>query len=101
VTRFITNDVIHCINYLQSVPFIINKELLNYLLDCIENNINLTDILVINLHPDTNKIYTLKKDEVLVKNILSSNSKYYENRSHISLALLLQDYIFYHPLFMD
>jgi hypothetical protein len=24
-TKFIRNDVIHCINYLQSVPFAINK----------------------------------------------------------------------------
>jgi hypothetical protein len=75
---------------------------LNYLLDC-TNNKELSEILITELHPETSNLYklNLKKNEVLIKEILSNNSKYYEDKMNISLALLLQDYTIYHPLFLD
>jgi DNA-directed RNA polymerase len=103
ITKLINNDNIDCINYLQSIPFIINKELLNYLIDCINNNFDFNNLLPLELHSETNNLYKyiLKKDNILINNILSNNSKFNENRSYLSLAMLLQDYTFYHPLFMD
>jgi hypothetical protein len=76
---------------------------LNYLIYCINNNNDINKILNLNLHPETKNLFnlSLKKKDVLVKEVLYNNSKYYENKINISLALLLQDYTFYHPLFMD
>lgn len=107
-TKFVTSDNINSINYLQSVPFVINKELLTYLLHCINNNIAaplLNHHLITHLHPDSKQLFylNLKKKDILVKEILAYNSKYYEHKMNLSLAILLAegDDIFYHPLFLD
>lgn len=56
-----------------------------------------------NLHKDSKFIFNLnlKKNDILVKEILAHNSYYYEHKINISLAILLQEYTLYHPLFLD
>jgi DNA-directed RNA polymerase len=102
-TKFINNDMIDTLNYLQSIPFIINTELLDYLILCINNNFDFGELLSLELHPETKILFkfNLLKKEKIVKNILKLNSLNYENKCHISMAMLFRNFIFYHPLFID
>jgi len=103
--KFILNklDIIKTINYIQSVPFIINLNVLHHLLNWINEEIELDDPLFFKKHNETNKFdeYKKNKDLFKVNEILRQNSLYNINLEVITSAILLRNKSFYHPIFSD
>lgn len=98
----VDSKILHQINYLSSVPFKVNKAVLNYIEKYgIEQGLILEDI-----HEYTNKPFPegLTKAEIkaLKKDILSHNSKYYLQRNILAIAHLYKNVeAFYLPMFYD
>ena len=96
-------SVINTINFMQSIPFMINKNLLLYLFKSINNKVVMGDELHFELHKDTNQFLEYQREGEMNKvlEILRWNSIFHLNISTISAALLLKNYEFYHPIFLD
>jgi hypothetical protein len=104
-------DIINTINYLSSIKYCINIDLLKIifeLLDKQDDRIN--KLIKINLHPKTKDIFDLSYDkdkQIELYEILKYNSQYYRDRTVLHLALLFSKWCsnnnnsVYFPLFVD
>lgn len=103
-TKFTKDEIVTTtLNKLQSVPYVVNTEFLDYLIQLIEQDFDFKNKIILDIHPSTNKILDLKKNNKkseLLK-ILQHNSIRYDTMINIMTALLLKDKTFYHPLFLD
>jgi DNA-dependent RNA polymerase-like protein len=101
--KLINLDIIKTINYIQSVPFIINLNVLEHILNWIVVNKNLEDPLFFNKHEETNIFNEHKTNKNLFKvnEILRHNSLYRINLEVINSAILLRYKTFYNPIFSD
>lgn len=96
-------SIINTINYLQKVEYIINKDVINTITDCLQDG-SLESYLYLNYHPRTDQLSNLKaeKDYYKIGQILKYNSICYNNRSILTNALILKDNNeIYFPLFID
>lgn len=102
-TIFKNKDVVDVINIMQSTPFIINKKVLNYILQCINDNFNFGDKLILSKHINTSYLLKNKNDinEAVILEILKHNSYYNENITTLTQCLLLDSNPFYLPMFID
>ena len=93
---------INCINYLNSVPFVINKTVLEYLLNRWENEIEGPIFKGLNKkHKDMSKFNELKKNSLLYKEIVSHNSQSDNLYNSLMIASVYKDEIFYLPTYLD
>ena len=103
VNRLLTDGVVETINYLQSVKFKINGDVLNVITDCLQDG-TLARITPIKPHDLTNSIKELrdKKDFLLLEKIVKFNSIVYNNVNIITNALILRGVSdIYFPVFAD
>src|ERR1700728_1116478 len=106
-TLLTNNSIINTLNKIQSVPFKINKVVLDYLLDCIEADFDFKDHIILIKHPETKFLYDLNlnkqnnQQKAKLLEILRQNSQYYHTILNLSNALLLYNQTFYHPAFVD
>ena len=103
IINLFNDNIIKTINYLQSVEYIINIEVLEKLLECITKGL-LNEHIILDYHPDTEKLARLKiaKDKkALVKEIISHNSLCYVNKMVLTNAILFRNNIMYFPVFID
>jgi len=102
-TKLYDDKIIKTINYIQSIPFKINLNMLYHILNIIKDNIILDESLVFNLHSKSINLVKIKEDgnTVKVNEILRHNSYVHTNISTISTSLTLINQTFYHPIFMD
>nr|UEV87034.1 hypothetical protein [Grifola frondosa] len=96
----ISNKQIDCINYMNNVPFKINKFVLNYVLNEWEKDNSYLFKGYNKLHSKTNEINENINSE-LYKEIQAHNSIYYNYYNTIMIATLYRDQIFYLPTFLD
>nr|QWO71409.1 RNA polymerase [Termitomyces sp. T123] len=94
--------IIDCINYLGSVPYTINTQLLNHVLNLVNandsgvySNDKINEIIKLNMHPNTMNIYnlTLSKKSGDISDIQAHNSQFYSDKSVITYALIFSDWI--------
>jgi hypothetical protein len=89
-------DIVNTINYLSSVKFCINNNVLNFILNLINNNDDrIFNLIKINLHPKTKDIFKLNllkyKNQNELNEILKHNSQYYNDNTILQTALLFSD----------
>jgi hypothetical protein len=104
-------DIINAINYLSSIKYCINHDLLKIIFELLDkNDERITKLIKINLHPQTKDIFELSQDKNKQKElyeILKHNSQYYGDRSVLQTALLFSKWCsnvknsIYFPLFVD
>jgi DNA-dependent RNA polymerase len=101
--NLINLDIIKTINYIQSIPFIININVLEHILNWIIEDRELNDPLFFKKHKETNKLddYKKNKDLFKVNEILRQDSLFNVNVEIIASAILLRNKTFYHPIFSD
>jgi DNA-dependent RNA polymerase len=89
--------IIDCINYLNSIPYTINKQVLNHVFNLfnaresgIYSNNKINELIKLNMHPNTTKLYnlTIKKKYGEITDIYKHNSQYYSDKSVITYALI-------------
>jgi hypothetical protein len=95
-------NIINSINYLSSIPYTINSELLNYILFIIYNKKSFSDndqsvideLIKLNIHYNTKNIFKLisAKKYGELSEIHKHNSQYYSDKSIITSALLFSDW---------
>lgn len=105
-TKLDNEDIINTINYLSSIPFTINTQVLKHLLILIngnycENNSTawvvralINERIILNMHPETSKLYNLglKNKQGKIQEILKHNSQYFSDKSIITSALLFSSW---------
>lgn len=96
----ITNKQIDCFNYMNNVPFKINKFVLKYVMNEWEKDNSYLFKGYNKLHSKTNEINDNINSE-LYKEIQAHNSMYYNYYNTIMIATLYRDQIFYLPTFLD
>jgi len=104
-------DIINAINYLSSIKYCINVDLLKIIFELLnKNDDRINKLIKISLHPQTKDVFKLSKDKEKKKEfyeILKHNSQYYVNRGVLQIALLLSKWCsnkkngIYFPLFVD
>jgi hypothetical protein len=97
------NNIVNTINYLQGIEFIVNKDVLNIIIDRLASG-SFQNILEIYFHPLTNEMYKIKKngDDILFKQIWRHNSVSFANRHILTNAILLKNSnAIYFPIFVD
>jgi DNA-dependent RNA polymerase len=102
-TKLINYDIINTINYIQSISYTINKEVLKFLFECLAEG-ELKDYICLDMHPNTKDYFNLKvKNEKkgLITKILKHNSKYYLDRTILTNAILYRNSDIFFPVFMD
>ncbi|OSX56101.1 hypothetical protein POSPLADRAFT_1087357, partial [Postia placenta MAD-698-R-SB12] len=95
----ISEDQIKCINFLNNIPFKINKDMLNIIIKEWENKDSNLFKGLNKPHPLTNEFENVKSS--IKKDILSHNSKYWINTNIINIALLMKDQTIYFTTFLD
>ena len=93
-------DQIKSINFLNKIPFEINKDILDTIVkewDNKENSLLFKDLN--KLHPLTDEFDKMKSS--IKKEILSHNSKHWTYSNIINIALLMKDQTIYFPTFLD
>lgn len=97
-------NIIDCINYLGSIPYTINTEVLKHLLNLIKDKDmdgkqahlykKINELIKLNMHHDTKNIfnYTLKKKYGELSEIYKHNSQFYGDKSIITSALLFSQW---------
>jgi len=101
--RLENSNLINCINYLQGIEYIINKDVLNVIIDRLSKG-SLKNLLEVNYHPLTNKMSKIKKDgnDILFKDIMRYNSNSFVNKQILTNAILLKNVSnIYFPIFVD
>lgn len=96
-------NIINTINYLQGVEYMINKDVLEIIIDRLASGC-LKNLLHIDFHPLTNNMSKLKKESniILIKEILRYNSICFVNRQILSQAIILKNSPdIYFPIFID
>jgi DNA-directed RNA polymerase len=103
IIKLINEDIINTINYIQSVPFQINLNVLHHILNLIIDNKHLDDPFFFNIHNETKKLDEYKKNRELskVNEILRQNSIANTNLATLSAAILLRKTTFYNPIYTD
>jgi DNA-directed RNA polymerase, mitochondrial len=106
-----TLDIINSINYLSSIKYCINIDLLKIVLELLDKGYEgITKIVKINLHPQTADMFNLSQDKDKQKEfygVLKHNSQHYGDRVVLQIALLLSKWCdnvnnsIYFPLFVD
>jgi hypothetical protein len=92
----VQNGIYKQVNYINSIPFKINKDVLNFIL----RDGKRLGLILHGLHPKTDCFNELTKTERTV--VLSHNSRYFHERNILGLALLFKDVDkFYIPTFFD
>ena len=97
----ISKKQIDCINYMNNVPFTINKKVLHYLLVEWDKEESTLFKGFNKLHPKTELIKDTKTNKSLFKIIQSHNSIHYSYLNTLMIADLYKDQIFYIPTFLD
>ena len=94
---------IDCINYMNNVPFIINRDVLHYL--TIEwdkdESIIFKGLNKLHLKTDLVKDKKYKMDNLLFKEIQAQNSKHYNLLNTLMIATLYKDQVFYISTLLD
>jgi len=94
-TKLHTLDIVNTINYLSSVKYCINNNVLNYIFNLLEiNNEHILNLIKIDLHPKTKEAYKssapkIKKYEL--NEILKHNSQFYSDKTILQTALLFSN----------
>jgi hypothetical protein len=104
-------DLINAINYLSSIKYCINHDLLKIILDLLDNSDDRVNKLInITLHPKTKDIFDLsneKNKQIELYEVLKHNSQYYCDRTVLQTSLLFSRWCsnknnsIYFPLFVD
>lgn len=89
------------INYLNKQRFIINKPLLNILLNEWNNKDSLLFHGYNNLHPLTPNINDYLSNSKIYKQIIEHNNHYWQYYNILTIAELYKDIIFYLPVYYD
>lgn len=95
--------IIDCINYLGSIPYTINTQVLKHVLNLIKsiegeeqlyNNNKIKELIKLNMHHNTKNLYnlTLRKKYGDISLIHKHNSQYYSDKSIITSALLFSSW---------
>jgi len=103
VTKLLNDNIVKTINYIQSIGYIINKEMLRYILQYISEGV-LDNSIIMEYHsesPNLFKYRTNHEKKGLVCEILRHNSKCYVNRLILSNAILYENCELYFPVFID
>nr|YP_009574419.1 hypothetical protein [Arthrobotrys musiformis]QBM31536.1 hypothetical protein [Arthrobotrys musiformis]QBM31687.1 hypothetical protein [Arthrobotrys musiformis] len=102
LTKLYNDHIVNTINYIQSINYIINKDVLKIILKNINLGI-LDDLILLNIHPETSNIMKLisKKEKSLVKSILKHNTKSYIDRIILTNAILYRNSDLFFPVFID
>ncbi|ORY88691.1 hypothetical protein BCR41DRAFT_343728 [Lobosporangium transversale] len=124
------NNIVSMVNYMSSIPFKLNNNVLEYLIklilnhDNIESNKKIINDLCLSFHPETELLDSYKKElnkcinnknnskkklhsnindfKNIIYNITSHNSKFLYNKSILTMAILYKDIKeFYFPLKLD
>jgi DNA-directed RNA polymerase len=97
----ISKKQITCINYMNNVPFTINKKVLHYL----EIEWDKEDSTLFKgfnkIHPKTELVKDKKMDKSLLKIIQAHNSMHFYYSNTLMMADLYKDQVFYIPTFLD
>jgi hypothetical protein len=103
IIKIINEDIINTINYIQSVPFQINLNVLHHILNLIVENYNFDDPVFFNTHNEYKKIDEYKKNKEFskVNEILRQNSIANANIATLSAGFLLRKTTFYNPIYTD
>jgi hypothetical protein len=104
-------DIINTINYLSSIKYCVNINLLKIIFDLLDKNDDrINKLIKTNLHSKTNEIFDLsnnKDKQIELYEILKYNSQYYRDRTVLHLVLLFSKWCsnpnnsIYFPLFVD
>jgi hypothetical protein len=104
-------DLINAINYLSSIKYCINHDLLKIVFELLDKSDDrITKLVKIDLHPQTKDVFKLSTDKNKQKelyDILKHNSQYYGDRTVLQNALLFSRWCsnkknsIYFPLFVD
>jgi hypothetical protein len=97
----ITNTQINTINFLNSIPFEINKNMLNFIKIEGEKEGSIIFNGYNKLHPLADKINDDNIDSKLKLDIISHNSLYWNYTYIINIALLMKNNTIYLPTFLD
>jgi DNA-directed RNA polymerase len=99
-TKLSNLDIVNTVNYLSSTKFEINKKVLEYILNLLDNkDERITELVKINFKNLTPGAY-FKGDKELYAT-LKHNSQYYSDSSILQVALLLYNFVLYFPLFVE
>ena|ERR1700719_3522045 len=103
-------DIINTTNYLSSIRYCINNDVLNYIFDLLENeDKEILKIIKLNIHPQTKEIYKLSFSNKIneLNLIFKHNSQYYSDSTVLQLALIYskgcknKDNSIYFPIFIE
>jgi hypothetical protein len=95
VSILYNKNIINTINYLDSIKFCINNNVLNYIFNLLlNNNKNILNLIKLNLHHNTNNLYLLKYNKNMneFNTILEHNSQFYNDNNVMQISLLLSEW---------
>jgi DNA-dependent RNA polymerase len=112
--KLINDKIINTLNYIQSIPFIVNLNVLYHILNLIKEGKQFEEPLLFFYHSETVNLKNfyaeltnekekskIKELKIKIYEILRHNSYVNINISTISTAVLLRNEVFYHPTFLD
>jgi len=109
-SRLKNKDIINTINYLSSIKYSINNNVLNYIFKLLINNDErIYNFINLDLHPKTKEIHklTITKNMIELNLIQKHNSKYYSDKTVLQTAFLFSkltnenENCIYFPHFID
>jgi hypothetical protein len=109
-TRLNNLDLVKTVNYLSSIKYCVNNNVLNYILNSLKSNEkNILNLIKVDLHPETKNLFKLnvKKEFYKLNTILKHNSAYYNDNTVLQIALLFSEWTknnnncIYFPLFLE